>query len=160
MKVLHSGWSSLMKTFRQGKRESGSIRRESGRRDYVRLFMHERGLRFASENGFVLFLASEHLSFKWASPPPLTATTYKISAYLSPKMHVFSLCNGIRRKSESLWHDTCSDLHSKLEMKFILQEFHKKKIYSTWENWRLLIAWYLKSACGRVADNLISLGQV
>jgi len=64
-----------MKTFRQGKRESGSIRRESGRRDYVWLFMHERDLRFASENGFVLLLASEQLSFKWASLLLLTLTT-------------------------------------------------------------------------------------
>jgi hypothetical protein len=91
-----------MKTFRQGKRESGSIRRESGRRDYVRLFMHERDLRFSSENGFVLLLASEHLCFKWASLLPSTVTTYKISAYLSPKMHFFLFFNGIRRNSESL----------------------------------------------------------
>jgi len=64
-----------MKTFLQGERESGSIRRESGRRDYVWLFMHERDLRFSSENGFVLRLTSEHLSFKWVSQLPLTLTT-------------------------------------------------------------------------------------
>jgi hypothetical protein len=79
-----------MKTFRQGKRESGSIRCESARRDYVWLFMHERDLRFSSENSFVLFLASEHLSFKWASLLPVTLTTYKVSGYLSPKIHLFS----------------------------------------------------------------------
>lgn len=78
-----------MKTFRQGKRESGSIRRESRRRDYVWLFMQERDLRFWSENGFVLLLASEHLSFKWASLLPLTLTTYKISAFLSPQNAFF-----------------------------------------------------------------------
>jgi hypothetical protein len=52
-----------MNTFRKGKRESGRIRRESGRRDYAGLFMHEGDLRFSSENGFVLPLASKHLSF-------------------------------------------------------------------------------------------------
>jgi len=51
--------------------------------------MHEGDLRFSSENGFVLFLASEHLSFKLAFLLPLTLTTYKISAFLSPKMHFF-----------------------------------------------------------------------